>query len=311
MTITPERLDVVMVLSNLPRWKSRPRLFMETVERMLEARVRLTLVECAYGEIPHVVPDIPGVNVIRKRARTPFWGKECMANLAVHSLPDDWKYVGLIDADLHFKRKDWAEEAIYTMQHFPVIQPWTECLDMGPCGSRVIQMHKSFCYQWVHQPHTVGKRSGYGGGAFPHPGYAWCFTRQAFENLGGFVETAAFGAADHHMALALVNKADASFPKGIHPNYKKPILKWQERANKHVNGLIHYVEGAIEHSHHGSKTFRRYVERWDIPVKHQFDPYEDLKRNASGMLEFCGNKPGLIRDMHTYMVQRMEDANIV
>jgi hypothetical protein len=304
----PDRLDVISVLSNLPRWKVRPRLALQFAEHMVESGVRLTLVECAYGEIPHALPDIPGVRIIRKRARTPAWNKEALFNLGVQHLPEDAKYIALIDADIEFRRKDWAAETVYALQHHHVVQPWDTCYDLGPNGEHV-ELHKSFCHQWVHAPHTIGKKSGYD--TFAHPGYAWALTMQAFEWLGGFVETGVAGAGDHHQALALVNKAEASFPGGISDGYKLPIRQWQERAQRHVNKLIHYVPGTIMHSWHGRKKDRAYIDRWQILVKHAFDPATDLKRNAHGVLEFCGNKPELLRDMHAYMTARNEDCNVL
>ncbi|TAG22557.1 MAG: hypothetical protein EAZ40_08055, partial [Rhodobacterales bacterium] len=43
------------------------------------------------------------------------------------------------------------------------------------------------------------------------------------------------------------------------------------------------------------KAARRYVERWDVLVRHAFDPTADLLRNSWGVLELAGNKPALRR----------------
>ena len=151
--------------------------------------------------------------------------------------------------------------------------------------------------------------SGRIGYAFAHPGYAWAATRQALNWVGGLVETAALGAADHHMALALVGRVRESVPGGIAPGYLSPLLLWQERAAHHVCGNIGYVPGTIEHAWHGSKDRRRYVDRWDVLVRHRFDPTTDLKRNTDGVFELAGNKPELRRDIDAYFRQRDEDSN--
>jgi hypothetical protein len=44
-------------------------------------------------------------------------------------------------------------------------------------------------------------------------------------------------------------------------------------------------------------------------VQHQFDPYEDLKRNSHGVLEFATNKPDLRHDFDRYLQSRQEDLN--
>lgn len=304
----PSKLHVVTAITNPMRWQSRTKLFREFERHMLDSGVQLHVIEAAYGEIPHMLePSHPSVNHIKRRVRTPVWSKECLINLAIQQLPDDWKYVAWIDADILFRHPRWAEETVYALQHHHVVQPWSTCYDLGPHGEHV-QLHRSFCRQWVHEPHCIGKKGPY---TFAHPGYAWAATRQAMEWLGGLVETAAFGAGDHHMALALVGKSATSFPGGVTEGYKKPILAWEKRAEQFLARGIHYVEATIEHAWHGRKQDRKYVDRWSIPVKHGFDPETDLKRNVHGVLEFAGNKPGLIADMHAYNRSRNEDGNLL
>jgi hypothetical protein len=123
------------------------------------------------------------------------------------------------------------------------------------------------------------------------------------------VETAALGAADHHMALALIGRVSESVPGGIAPGYLAPLLTWQNRAQAHVAGNIGYVPGTIEHAWHGSKDKRAYVDRWQILVRNAFDPAADLKRNTWGVLELAGNKPELRQDIDRYFRARDEDSN--
>lgn len=72
---------------------------------------------------------------------------------------------------------------------------------------------------------------------------------------------------------------------------------------------IGYVGGTLEHMFHGRKGDRGYQSRWDMFVKHGFDPHEDLKRNSHGVLEFAGNKPELRREFDRYLQSRNEDIN--
>jgi hypothetical protein len=109
-----------------------------------------------------------------------------------------------------------------------VIQPWSYCYDLGPNGEH-IQAHRSFAsLVYAGKPVVQGPNaaSGY---EFGHPGYAWAYTRQALEHVGGLVETAALGAADHHMAMALINKVGDSIPGNLGDGYKAPLYQWQAR----------------------------------------------------------------------------------
>jgi len=88
-----------------------------------------------------------------------------------------------------------------------------------------------------------------------------------------------------------------------------PPPKFSVSALHHIQKNIGYLPHTIEHFWHGPKPKRRYIERWDIIIKHEFDPFEDLKRNVFGVLELAGNKPDLTRDIDIYFLMRDEDSN--
>jgi hypothetical protein len=298
-------LDVIAVISNPIKWKSRVRLFNDFVEHMRFSGVRLTAVECAHGDRPYQIGDISFANMVRVRTNAfGTWNKENLINIGMSRLPDDWRYLAWIDADIYFRQPDWAFETVDALQQYPVIQPWSDCYDLGPNGEH-LEHHRSFARQAWH-----GEVKGIGlGYTFAHPGYAWAARRDALEELGGLIETGVAGAGDHHMACALIGRADWSYPNGVTEGYKAPILRWQERAKNVMKGPLGYLPGTIEHFWHGSKAKRRYVERWDIVNGHKYDPATDLRKNTNGVVELSGAKPAMIHDMDRYMRQRDEDGN--
>lgn len=297
-------LHVITVIANPIRWQSRDLLYEAFEQHMLESGVHLTVAELAYGERPFRLANRPGVNHVGLRARTLTWSKENLINLALARLPDDWRYVAWIDADIRFRRADWAAETVHALQQYDVVQPWSDCYDLGPKDEH-LQAHRSFCRLWHY-----GRPIHPGGGPyeFAHPGYAWAARRQALEQTGGLIETAMLGAADHHMALGLVGRVRESVHKDIGPGYLKPLLAWQERASA-FGGNISYVPGTIEHTWHGAKNKRAYVDRWSILTRHAFDPERDIKRNTWGVWELAGNKPQLAIDIDRYFRSRDEDSN--
>jgi len=300
-------LHVVTAIANPLRWRSRIKLYLDFERHMLESGVRLTTVECAYGDRPFELADSPGVTSgavrhVGVRAHTIVWSKENLLNLGITRLPQDWKYVAWIDADIRFRRPDWAAETVHALQLHDIVQPWSDCYDLGP-NDEHIEAHTAFCRLWRDR-----RPVGPGPYTFAHPGYAWAATRQALEHLGGLIETAALGAADHHMALALAGLVHLSVPGGISPGYVEPLRQREDRAVRHIAGDLGCIAGTIEHAWHGSKAARSYVERWGILIRHAFDPVADLKRNVWGVLELAGNKPGLRRDIEHYMRTRNEDT---
>jgi hypothetical protein len=299
-------LHVVTAIANPIRWKSRIRLYRDFEQHMLDSGVQLTVVECAFGERPFECAGTPGVNHVPVRARSLVWTKENMLNLGIART--DARYVATVDADIRFRKPDWAAETVHALQQYDVVQPWSDCYDLGPNDDH-LHTHRSFCRLWSERRPIVQGPNAVGGYQFGHPGYAWAYTRQALEWLGGLVETAALGAADHHMALALIGRVDESIPGNLKDAYRQPLRQWQERATRHIAGNIGYVPGTIEHSWHGAKDKRNYVGRWDILARNGFDPVTDLKRNSWGVLELAGNKPDLRRDLDAYFRSRDEDSN--
>ena len=307
-------LHVVAVVSNPVRWQSRIKLARGFAEHMLDSGVHITLVECAYGDRPHELAEMPHVQHVPVRAKTMAWNKENLINIGISRLPEGWKYLATIDADVHFRRSDWASETVHALQHYDVIQPWSDCYDLGPAGEHM-ELHRSLMRLWyerapILQGPKCGPNTGY---RFGHPGYAWAWTRAALEWVGGMIETAALGAADHHMGLALIGRVEESIHGGTTEGYKRPLRLWQSRAARHIAKNVSYLPGTIEHHWHGNKHGahgRRYTDRWNILVKHGFDPAVDLKRNTHGVIELAGNKPELAHDMDVYFRARTEDANM-
>lgn len=295
-------LHVVTAYANPLRSRNRAALHRRFVDHMVQSGVDLTVVECAFGDLPHEVVD-PRVRHVAVRARTLSWTKENLLNLGIARLPSDWRYVAWLDGDILFRRPDWVEATIHALNLHDVVQPWCDCYDLGPNGEH-LATHRSFARQV-----RDGARLRAGYGSFAHPGYAWAATRQALEWVGGLIETACLGAADHHMATALVGQCELSVPGDLTPGYIVPIRHWQDRAMHHMPARLGVVGGTIEHGWHGPKRRRRYVERWDLLRRHRFDPASDLKRNMSGVLELGGNKPDLAFDIALYFRARDEDCN--
>lgn len=301
-----DTLHVVTALANPIRWQSRARLYRQFEEHMLDSGVRLTVVECAYGDRPHEFAGNPHVTHVPVRARTLLWTKENLLNIGLGRLPQDWRYAAWIDADITFRKSDWASETVHALQQYDIVQPWSDCYDLGPHDDH-LQVHRSFC-RLAHEGVPI-LASGYDGYAFAHPGYAWAATRRALTLLGGLIETAVLGAGDHHMALALLGRVSESVPGGVSDGYTRPLFGWQTRAQQHVASNIGYVPGSIEHDWHGSKAKRAYIDRWNILTRNEFDPDTDLIRNTWGVLELAGNKPQLRLDIDHYFRARDEDSN--
>lgn len=311
MTLAPADLHVFTARSNPLHWTVPHQNWLRFAEGMKRAGVTLTVIECAYGEEDHRCA-IDGVVHIPVRAKTRVWNKENLLNIGVHRSPAA-KYIAWIDADILFRRHDWAIATLHALQHYDIVQPWTDAYDLGPHDEHIAH-HRSFCAQYFNRQPVIPDRANFwvhdgGPYCYPHSGYGWAMTRQAFDWVGGLFELGGMGSGDHHMALALVGGADKSMPFGTTAAYRAAVKQWEARALRHINLNIGCVRGTVEHMFHGRKGDRGYQSRWDMFLKHNFDPLEDLKRNSYGVLEFAGNKPELRHDFDRYLHERNEDVN--
>lgn len=245
-----------------------------------------------------------------------IWTKESLMNIALQHLPADWKYVAWIDSDVIFARPDWVSETLHQLQHYHFVQMFSLALDLSP-KYEPIAAHYSFAHS-MQKGHKHPDDHGYeyDGGPCPgggkvnpwHTGYAWAARREALDGVGGFMDFPILGAADHHMAKALIGKGLESVHPKMHANYKNAVLAWQDRAERLIKRNVGCVDGTLLHFWHGSKVNRQYVNRWKILVENEFDPQVDIYRDTRGLYKLSGNKPRLRDQIRAYFRQRNEDG---
>jgi hypothetical protein len=279
---------------------------------MLDSGVKLTVVECQYGARPFTANISPHLNFIGVRAASASWTKENLIDIGIQRTPEA-ENICWCDADVFFERKDWAAATVEALQLYRWVQPWSQALDRGPQGE-VLNGGKAFvpfAMQYEKGLPLFPDRHGWASYkyGYPHPGYCHASTRRVLEYTGGLFELGGMGASDHAMCLALAGLAARASPPGINPRYVEHLLRWQERAQHAVNGRIGYIAGVIDHQFHGKKANRQYLGRWEMFLRHGFDPDADLKRNSYGVLEWAGNKPELMREWMLYLKSRNEDDN--
>jgi hypothetical protein len=64
----------------------------------------------------------------------------------------------------------------------------------------------------------------------------------------------------------------------------------------------------IRHHFHGSKANRKYTERWEILIRHGYDPIRHVKKNADGLLVPTPECPQeFLDEIFHYFEERKED----
>ena len=293
-------LYVVLPYFNFCGFKRRRDLFVQFVNEIASVSgIRVVISE---AESPTPLPR--GLPVWRHMTfKTPsrIWIKENLVNLAVDRLPNSWKYMSWIDADLTFLNQNWVRDTIHELQTADVVQLWRSAVNLGAQGE-TLKVDTSFAYMFLSSGTPWVPTDKYG---FWHPGYAWACTRKAYDQMGGLIDWAILGSGDRHMAMALAGLADKSCPGNIHPNYKVLLADFQKKMK---NFKTSYVDGTIVHHWHGSFANRRYKERWEILTKNQFDPFVDIGMEADGTVRLTKDGKRFEALLEEYFIGRKEDS---
>ncbi len=335
MYIVQDNIDkdlvVVTTVFNPIRYKSRAKNYHRFARMVVDAGATLVTIEAAFGEreyaLDHCAPGTPAApgagkfgtphQYIQVRCQDELWLKENVWNIASTRLPETAHYIAAMDADVEPIRPNWVGETIHQLQHFPVVQMFSEAHDVGP-ENQLLKAHLSFAECWRQGlPLPAFGDGGYyyysgagnGGRNLWHPGFAWAYRRSTLDQVGGLIDFAVLGSADRHMATAFVQRVLDSAPAGIHGRYREKLLEWQFRARGLDLGV---VSGALLHYWHGRKADRGYKDRWKILVERSFNPDTDLTRNIQGVWHWCdrgtSRSAGLRDDVRKYFRSRNEDT---
>ena len=318
----PAPLYVITCISNPMRYRSRYRLYRRFEDYIAASGAILYTIELGLREREFEITDASNPHHFQVRSTSEIWHKENLINLAIQRLPSDWKYVAWIDADIEFTRPDWVYETIHMLQHYDILQMFSQAADLDPEFQVLNGLREGIVYAWekehhgpiVVRPHGsggYGGYGGYGGAGNRHPGYAWAARRSAIDALGGLIDWAVLGSADWHMASALVGQVEFSLPKAMLeacPAYVSWCRDWQERAIKYIRYNVGYMDGLIIHYWHGKKGDRKYSGRWHILVENKFDPLVDIKRDWQGVWQLTDHNHVLRDDIRAYLKSRNEDS---
>lgn len=254
---------------------------------------------------------------MRVRARDLLWHKENLLRLAAQHTPD-WEYAATVDGDIHFVDPDWPVNTLHALQLYKIVQISSELVFLGPAGQHVgkvtsiMKLYVAALAEGCLMPPSsfydpspclpiVLKQHGY-------PGGAWAYRREAWDAMGGLMDRCIVGAADHHMAQALLDLRQPGEPRGLTPPYDQYIDSWSLRAKQAINRDVGLVPGLAVHYWHGRSVDRKYQDRPRILKRNQYDPLADVSYDSQGVLQLTGQKPRLRDDLRAYFSARHEDS---
>ncbi|GAB3557030.1 hypothetical protein [Spirosoma fluminis] len=264
---------VISCFFNPTRSPYRLKVFHQWYETIKHLNHRI--IELAIGNAAYELPESPWIE--RLRTGTLLWHKETLLNKIIEKLPDRFKYVFWIDADVLFTNKNWLVNSVQQFgSGLNVLQPFEYCvhlnrdetepsywLEKTTAWSYLKRQEKniwrSYSANFADQGRHIFNQSYDERG---HVGLAWGARRELLIKQPLF-DRALIGGGDGIIAYAsagdIVNKSIRESFK--HPQELAYIAEWQTEWFRRVQGKVGYVPGNLYHLWHGDLKKRNYLKR--------------------------------------------------
>ena len=232
------------------------------------------IVECVIGDTK---PQLPQTEFItRVSTNTTLWHKESLLNGLIKNLPQEFKYVFWVDADVIFTNKNWVIDAVDELQPSKnrMVQLFEYCIHLNK-DLYEPDFYVEYERPVVDEPKRKHSRMWRGFGAnyattdysadenydrHGHVGFAWGARRSVVDAMPLY-DKALIGGADHIMAHAAAGHINhkcicKSFTDDI-----DAINEWSEKFRRVVGERLGYVKGDLYHIWHGDVAKRQYLKR--------------------------------------------------
>ena len=267
------------------------------------------IIECLIGDEESQLPDDP--NIIRVQSDSLLWHKEALLNKVVSELPEKFKYVFWVDADVLFTNNNWLVDSVKELEDGAnIIQPFEYCVHLErnqikpdfnveiakttahqnakALGGKK-RLWRSFCANFVTTNRSDSKDYDVHG----HVGFAWGARREVLEECPLF-DRALIGGGDHIIAHAAAGQIVHSCIANAFADNIGEVEKWSRKFFNVVQGRIAYVQGDLYHIWHGDIAKRQYLKR----VKDFTDETTKINEKDENGLYIAGKRDKYVRQYY-------------
>jgi hypothetical protein len=234
------------------------------------------------------------------RTNSVLWHKENLINIAAQILPDKYKYIAWIDADIEFTDIKHFYELRGKLENYPLVQLFNKVVRQDYRGLPNL-VGSSYPY-WVENKDKSNSKSL----AMCTSGYAWGAQRELVKDFGIY-DLDVLGVGDILLPLAAYGWWNDDAIKTYPEDVQKQILVWGKEFWLNVQGSVGYIDRPIQHWWHGDETARNYDTKKFILYLYDFNPNIDIVKNDLGLLEWTGYNPLLEEAVKKYFISRKED----
>lgn len=218
------------------------------------------------------------------RSNSYLFYKEELFNKLNTVIPDKYKKIIFLDADIIFNCTNWVDR-ISTL------------LDTHD----ILQVFEKVCYldlKYNENHWTTASAVDYN---VSGSGFGWAITRSFLSKIGGFFDKCTLGSGDSIFFHSIVNR-----PVMKYPVIQDFINEYREKI-ANFNPKWTYLSGVnIYHLSHGSKVNRKYVDRYGILTRSDFTWDSLFYKNEDGFWELKDR--AMNNEFLDYFKNRNEDS---
>ena len=196
--------------------------------------------------------------------------KENLCKLLESKIPSCYTKLAFLDADVFFRDKSWYPKVSTLLNTYDVVQPFERAHWLDLTYKKTMLTRKTVLLNTKAEWDFAY-----------HPGFAWCFKRKWFQQIG-FFEYAISGSGDTLSSAAWLQK---TFPNNFQ-SLPSPLVEKYIAYKRIATPSITYGKDLdLYHLYHGSRQNRQYVDRHKL-LDIQGDIDLILRKNKDGVLEW-------------------------
>lgn len=230
------------------------------------------IIECVIGDSKPQLEE--NSNIKRVYTKNLLWHKESLLNKIITELPEKYKYVFWVDADVIFTNLNWLVDGVEQLKIRNIIQPFEYCVHLEQNHLRPTfnldklkqfrypneennKVWKSFCSVYA-KTYIASIEHDYN--RHGHVGFAWGARLEILQKVPLY-DRALIGGADHIIAHAAAGQiGHVCITKSFTDNLAE-VNEWSKQFFAVVKGSIGYIPGDLYHIWHGNIENRQYLKR--------------------------------------------------
>lgn len=217
-----------------------------------------------------------------------IWHKESLCNYAAKKVEEP--YILFLDSDIYSRDEQWFQKIVEALkrQKNVALQPYLNVRD-EQCSSinfsSAVAFH--FLTQTDYPPHGAGT--------------AWAFSREYFEQLGGFDSQYLEGSGDSAFLSRFIDSTSPAYS-----SYLLSFKHFSDRLNKdkHLE-KFNYLPNDLIHCHHGSERY--YPDRLTYYALLTKSPLSFCERDEDGFF-FWKDSSNILRQLNRLLLNKLNSA---